>query len=340
MGMKEELIRITSEYFENTIDYLNLLNASKDYKNLMVKLVGQELDTKNGRNDIHLDNGKALGTFWAALCIDDLIRTRQFIRGINKAVNEKFNDKGSIHILYAGTGPFAALLLPIILRYSGQRIKYTLIEINPLTFDILKKVISELGLEDHDIRLLNEDATTYLITDDMPDIIISETMQNALAKEQQVPIFLNLMRQASFDSIFIPEKVEIFLGLKKAGISTVELKREHYHKEKKIFELSKESLFADHRPDCHSTEEITFPQKKTIITKERRKGYNQLVLLTEIQVFKDEKIRINESGLTTPLIIKDISDNLNNSFTIRSQYKICNEPKLEYDIVSHNKSYV
>ena len=75
-------------------------------------------------------------------------------------------------------------------------------------------------MKDYSIKLLNEDATKYQITEDTPDIIISETMQNALPKEQQVSIFLNLMRQVKFDSIFIPEKIELFIGLKKAGILT------------------------------------------------------------------------------------------------------------------------
>jgi predicted RNA methylase len=332
MEKQKELIRITSEYFEHTIHYLKLLNTSKEYKNFLNEIGGQELDTELGRNDIFLDDGKALGTLWAAMCIDDLIRTRQFIRGINNAIVEKMNDKASIHILYAGTGPFATLLLPIILRYPKEKIKYTLLEINPFTFEILQKVISALSLEDYDIQLLNEDATKYQMADDIPDIIISETMQNALAKEQQVPIFLNLMHQAKSDSIFIPEKVEIFLGLKKAGIASEELQKEHYHKEKKIFELSKETLFTDLQIENQSAEVITFPQKKTIISKEKLKGYNQLVLLTEIQVYKEEKIGINESGLTTALAIKDISDNIIDSMTVKTQYKVCTEPKLEYEI--------
>ena len=336
MDNQKELIRITSEYFENNINYLKLLNASEEYKNLLNKLCGQELDNENGRNDIQLNNGKALGTFWAAMCIDDLIRTRQFIRGINKAIKEKIKKKESIHILYAGTGPFATLILPLILRYSRHKIKYTLLEINPLTFEILKKVISALKLEDYNIKLVNEDASKYQITDNITDIIISETMQNALAKEQQVSIFLNLMRQVSLDSIFIPEKIEIFIGLKRAGISDDELQRKHFHKEKKVFEVSKEDLILTHQIGIQPEEEISFLKKETIITKEKLEGFNQVALITEIQVFKDEIIRINESGLTTPLIIQDISDNSKGSIRIKTQYKICNDPKLEYEIFHDN----
>ncbi|MQP52196.1 MULTISPECIES: hypothetical protein [unclassified Flavobacterium] len=332
MDKQTELIRVTSEYFEDNIDYLKLINASKEYKNLLNRISGQELDTENGRSDIFFDNGKALGALWAANCIDDIIRTRQFIRGINQAIIEKLNEKESIHVLYAGTGPFATLLLPIILRYPKRKIKYTLIEVNPLTFEILQTVISELCLEHYDIQMLNEDATKYQLTDEIPDIIISETMQNALAKEQQFSIFLNLMQQANLNSIFIPEKIEIFLGLKKLEISSEELQIKNFQKEKKIFELSKQSFFTDLKIENHSTKGAVFSQKETVISKEKLKECSQLVILTEIQVFKDEKIRINESGLTVPLIIKEISDNLKDSIIIKTRYKVSNEPKLEYEI--------
>lgn len=332
MDNKKELIRVTSEYFENSIDYHKLLKASKEYKNLLNKLCGQELDKVTGKDNIQVNNGMALGTLWAAMCIDDLIRTRKFIRGINKAIKEKINNKESIHILYAGTGPFATLLLPLILRYSKHKIRYTLLEINPITFKILQKVISELKLGAYSITLLNEDATKYKLTHGIPDIIISETMQSALAKEQQVSIFFNLMRQVNLDSIFIPKKIKIYLGLKTTESSSEKIQTQNYYKEKKVFEISKEDSICAHLIENQPHKEISFPKIKTIITKEKLEGFNQLALFTEIQVFKDEVIEINKSGLTTPLIIKDISNNSKDSITIKTQYKICNEPKLDYKI--------
>lgn len=79
---------------------------------------------------------------------------------------------------------------PLFLNTKKKTIKYTLLEVNPFTFKILQKVISKLGLEGYNIDLINDDATKFKIDPkNQPDIIISETMQNALAKEQQVPIF-------------------------------------------------------------------------------------------------------------------------------------------------------
>jgi predicted RNA methylase len=335
MNKQEELIRITSEFLDDHLDYYKLQNAAKEYKTLLNELSDQDFDNENGRNDIHFDNGKALGTLWAALCIDDIIRTRQFMRGVDKAIKEKLSNNASLHILYAGTGPFATLLLPFILRYTNKQIKYTLLEINPLSFNALQKVFSKLGLENKNIHLVNEDATKYQIVGQLPDIIISETMQNALAKEQQVPIYLNLMEQSKEDTLFIPEKIKISIGLKKEEISIEELEEKHYHKVEEVFELSNETLIYTRQTESKTTEEIVFPKVKTILQKESVIGFNQIVFITEIDVYKDVKIKINESGLTTPIIIENISDAFTNTITINTQYKIGLEPKLVYDITSN-----
>ena len=64
--------------------------------------------------------------------------------------------------------------------------------------------------------------------------------------------------------------------------------------------------------------------------------FNQLVIITEIQVYKNEKIVLNESGLTTPLFIQEIPENLKGSIIIDTQYQIASEPKLEYKITLHH----
>ncbi len=62
-------------------------------------------------------------------------------------------------------------------------------------------------------------------------------MQNTLAKEQQAPIFLNLIKQTKDDSIFIPEKIELHTGLKEAGISAEETLSLHFEKKNKYLTL-------------------------------------------------------------------------------------------------------
>lgn len=329
MNVKEKIVHITSEYLEDKIDFHNLSNASKAYGDILKNLCEEEMNVEEGRTDIHFENGKALGTFWAALCLDDLIRTRQFIRGIDKAIKDKTTRQEELHILYAGTGPFATLLLPLILRYSKEDIRYTFMEINPFSFELVQKVISKIGLENYDINFVQEDATQYRIDpNDRPDIIISETMQNGLVKEQQVPIFLNLMDQAKDDTIFIPENISLFIGLQKKGIPTEELLQEHYHKEKRVLEISKDALF----PLGKAPQDVSFDKLHTKISREQLKDFNRLLLLTEIQIYQDEKIEITESGLTTPMCMYDLPEDFEGTVLIETQYQMCSDPKLDFQL--------
>ena len=333
MDIQKELIRVTAEYFEDNIDYQKLATASKEYGQLLNELCGQNMAVEDGRSNIELDNGEALGTYWAALCLEDLWRTRQFIRGINEVIKEKRSAQKPIHLLYAGSGPFATLILPFLVRYSKQEIKYTLLEINPFSYQLVQNVLAKLGLDELDITFVNADTTQYKIDPtNKPDIIVSETMQNALAKEPQVPIFLNLMRQVKNDSIFIPEKIELYVGLKKSGIPNEELQAKHFHKEAKVVEVSKEAMFSAGHSEKRISYTLQFPKKQTIIENEKLNGFDCLVLITEIQVYKNEGIGINRSGLTTPIIMEPISSNLKGSITIDTQYKISSDPKLEYTI--------
>jgi len=333
MHIQKELVRVTSEYFKDTIDYQKLSNASKEYKTILHTVSGQNLDIEEGRNDIENQDGIALGTFWAGLCLDDMLRTRQFIRGIDRAIKDTLKGGAPIHILYAGTGPFATLILPIILRYSKKDISYTLLEINPFTFSVLKNVITALALEDYDITLVQDDATTYVIDPkNKPDIIISETMQSALAKEQQVPIFLNLMRQVSQDTVFIPEKIALHLALKKAGTSNGSFLREDCIDIENIFEVSKESMVDIYRSENQENKTEVFSKKRTTVKEIDSKTASYLLLNTHIQVYDDIKIDLNESGLTIPIILKEISNDVKSTMTIDTQYVISSEPKLAYQI--------
>ncbi|MFC4632618.1 hypothetical protein ACFO3O_01790 [Dokdonia ponticola] len=333
MHIQKELIQATSEYFEDTIDQLKLLEASKKYKAILHKISSQKIDTEEGRIDIENKNGKSLGTFWAGLCLDDILRTRQFIKGIDNAIKD-LKKRNTIHVLYAGTGPFATLILPIMLRYSNKNISYTLLEINPFTFNILENVITALELEDYDITLVKDDATRYVIDPkNKPDIIISETMQSALAKEQQVPIFLNLMRQVSQDTVFIPEKIALHLALKKAGTPDGRFLKQDYTDIEKIFEVSKASMFDSYLSEKQGDEIEVFSKKKTIIKEMDSKTASYLLLNTYIQVYDDVKIDVNESGLTTPLILRQIPNDIKSTITIDTQYVISSEPRLAYQII-------
>ncbi len=336
MNNREQLLQIASVYLDENLDYRQLTDATQSYKKLLETVSGTDLNTDTGRKHVSNTSGIAIGTYWAALCLDDFMRTRQFIRGIHVAIEEKLQQQqGTLHIMYAGTGPYATLLLPLIFKYPKERIRYTFMEINSFTYNILQTVLAGVGLEDYAIETVLTDACTYVIEDDnKPDIIISETMQNALANEHQVPIFFNLMHQAKADTIFIPEKIEIHLGLKQAGIEQLELTKAHYHKVKKILEVSKEAMFSLIQNPNALQGGQPFGEEQTTIELQDQQGYNELMLLTEIQVYKQERIEVKQSGLTLPKTMQHNLPIAVQTFTVNSRYKIGEKPTLEYEIAT------
>lgn len=333
--VKEELLRIASVYLEDVIDYKKLSQVTTDYKTLLHSLNNTDLNTREGRKHIYMGNGLAIGTYWAALCLDDIMRTRQFIRGAHKAIADKLvQNNNPIHVMYAGTGPFATLLLPLIFKYPKERISYTFMEINPISFDWLKSLIDAAGLSSYNINMLLTDASTYTIDkNQLPDIIVSETMQNALDKEQQVPIFLHLMKQAKPDTVFIPEKISIHIGLRQKGITETELESKHFTRLKKILEISKESMSDFIQKPEEWQDAQTFGEEQTVIEQEEQTGSNSVLLVTDIRVYDEEEIKISESGLTLPRSIFNLPNSLKRKLTINSWYQISNKPKLEYEIV-------
>ena len=108
---------------------------------------------------------------------------------------------------------------------------------------------------------------------------------------------------------------------------------ERYKKVDTVFEVSKEALHLVLQSKKTAPGEIIFPENSLTLEKHALKNYSQLVLLTEIKVFCNERINLNESGLTTPHIIDNIPENVTQSITVLSQYKISAEPKLDYQIV-------
>ncbi|WP_108868336.1 class I SAM-dependent methyltransferase [Aquimarina aquimarini] len=331
-----EIIEITSIFLENNDNTsLALASASKKYKKLLLQLSELDIDKEECNQHIHTTKGKALATIPAANCIDDFMRTKQFILGTYNAINSLLTQSNqNIHILYAGTGPFAALLLPSMLRFSKENIKYTLMDINSTSLHALKKILAKLELDKHTIELIHQNATKYQIPHSKSfDIIISETMQAGLAREPQVSIFLNLMRQSSQSTLFIPEKIEIFLGHKTTGIPIEEIKKEDYKKAVKIFEVSKEALNSYINTNTE-IENSSFDEVSSILKKSSIKNSDLLLLLTEINIFGNQTLRTQESGLTLPLIIDNISEKKQNDIIIKSSYKIDKQPRFEYQIVS------
>lgn len=327
---KNRVLELSTIFLDDQLNYGQLLSAARELNSLLQHISGGDFMSREMRKEVYKPNGKATTPFNAAMIVEDIVRTRQFMRGVYKAIGDKLSEgKESLHVLYAGTGPFATLLLPSLLRYPKEIIRYTFIEINPLTANLLRRVTDRLGLSEYSITVLECDASTMLLDPNtLPDVVLSETMQNLLAKEQQVSVFLNLMRQTPPETVFIPQSVEIYLGLMVNTATAEALSLSHFKKQSKVFELSRATL----QPYLADTQAVeTMGESHVELSAESQEGHESLLLLTEIGVYGTECILINQSGLTTPKIIKNIEGPKGN-IRFTSRYRISEKPGLEFEI--------
>jgi predicted nucleic acid-binding protein len=321
---------------DNT-DYWELRQALMDFKALVLELSEVDINSEEARKDIHFENGKALGMTWAALCIDELMRTKMFVKGLFKAIEHAQQQKArTLHVLYAGCGPFATLILPIMATYSAQEVQFTLLEINEVSASNAKQVIGKLGFSDYIKGIHIVDATQYVLDTDV-DIVLSETMQHGLVKEQQVPIVMNLMKQVTKETILVPEKVTVELGL--INYNTL-LRRTEETPETayctrigELFELSAEKIATYADIIEQKDKKIVFPKKTFVLPKEQINRFPQLSMLTEIQVFGNEKLVLNQCSLTMPVRLNSFSETEADDRHIEIGYKIDEVPGFDYVIL-------
>lgn len=332
--MKTELQQIAVNLCTNEQNFDVLTETIQRYEALVSSLSAFNEKDEKSRLNIDSENGMALGTNWAAMCLDDVLRTQAFISAIFKAVEQVRKKKdGVVHILYAGSGPYATLLLPVLASYSADKVQCTLIEINPESFKNVQVVISRLGLDKHVRAFILEDATKIKLQDDA-DILVSETMQHGLLREQQVPITMNLLKQLSKDTILIPESINVTLGLYNSNSFMNEFtegKEEKKHLET-IVEFSKERIENEYNALKMNNGCLYFPLKEISLNIEDMKNFQQLVLFTDIQIFNDVKLELRQSGLTTPIILENLDHLKTADRSIKIRYVVDSEPRMDYSI--------
>jgi hypothetical protein len=172
-----------------------------------------------------LAEGVAIGPRAAAHCITDYQRTVVFIRGVYAAINATITerqqraDRGPLHILYAGCGPFATLLMPLIGRFDPGVLDITLLDIHAESLTSVERLVSHFGLEFYDIATVNADACTYQHHRAL-HLIIAETMQKALEQEPQLAVTANLVPQLHTQGMFIPQQIQVQLCLANQALTT------------------------------------------------------------------------------------------------------------------------
>jgi hypothetical protein len=292
--MKEELKKITGILLDQNASFLQIRDACESLYNFFVTLSSFETPLDNSFMPTRY--GRALSPYVAALCIRDITRTRQTLRGVCRAIRDKLDQQRKpVKILYAGSGPFATLVFPLTSIFSPEEIQLQLLEIHPASVAVLHKVIKQLGIDDYIYNVETIDATSFEVPREFqPDMVVSETMNAALQWEPQVGIMAHLISQVPKETVMIPERITVDACLSTA----VQIEGTALKPLGTLLEFNSETA---RKINSNPALIPVMNEGITINIPEADRKFNLLILLTLIKVYKDIEIGYNESGLTVPI---------------------------------------
>jgi hypothetical protein len=313
-----DLKKITEVLLADELNYGAVRDACADLLQFFYRVAAfDETDTVNQK---HLQSaaGQAVSPEAAAVCIRDFMRTRIFMRGLKEAISTKLltNPQKTVTVLYAGTGPFATLLLPLVTVFSASQLQMLLLDINPASIGYLNSIINYFNLQHYVLQVAETDAVTYRIPEAwQPDILLSETMMPSLKTEPQVSIVANLAWQCP-QAILIPEMIEVSAVLYNSKMDD-EIRFIHLET---LLVFTKDTALK--MAAQQQTDAIVFPVTKLEIRQPPQPFFSRLALLTAIKVFNTHTLLLNESSLTIPQFVYNLHTIKNWPVVLNIQYHI------------------
>lgn len=316
------LRKITKDLLLPSHDYMTVREACFKLFSFFRDETAFDVHEIINQEHIRTSSGLAVSPYAAAFCILDIMRTKKFLQGIKEAIDTKLkeNPGSAVKVLYAGTGPFGTLLLPLTTIYEPSQLQLVLMDINPISIEHLQKVIQHLNIGSYITDVVQADALSYIIPQkDQPDILVSETMKPGLQKEPQVSIVANLLAQCNPGTILIPELVKVDACL--AGNLTRDPGA--------IIFLQTLFAFNDQaaKQVKENPEKIPLLNEGIVIEiKQAKENYTRLILSTSIKIFNDWRLDFNESGLTVRHGLMNMADISEFPARLLFRYKLKDEP--------------
>ena len=231
--------------------------------------------------------GKAVSPTTAAQCAEDVERTRVFLQGVHAAVSKRLAalpEDQSLSILYAGTGPFGLLLVPLLPFFDHSRLRVTLLDIHADSLQALQQVLDAFDAGKAVASIVQADACQWQ-ADSTYDLIISETMREGLIQEPQVSVFSHLVQFLAEDGELLPQRIELDLWLS-GGDNPMHLGP--------LFTLERQTATALQRGDLSCLQgSLPVPEYSSTLT--------DIKLTTYIQVYPGYVLLENQSQLNLPL---------------------------------------
>lgn len=283
-------------------------------------------------DDSLLNDGVAISPEAAAHCVNDTQRTVVFIRAAYAAITnakQRFAN-APIEVLYAGCGPFATLLLPLLANFRPGELVVHLLDIHQRSLDSVALLTRHFDLEGHRISYVKDDACHYQHSSNL-HVIIAETMQKSLEQEPQFAVTANLAPQLHARGIFIPQRIEVALCLAKLEAEKAALQRGdaldpnalqatgERHALDTVLCLTPEQAVTLKQQACQNSHgllelnpiHVTLPAITNLNTFDA-------VLFTRIQAFEQHRLLDYESEITLPLRCSEFTP-----LKAGEQYKVC-----------------
>jgi hypothetical protein len=343
------LVSIADAILDEASSQGQLRRALDEFTRLCTGISGIEPDRSfsSDAGDVLLDAGVAINPNAAAHCVSDYRRSVVFIRGVYAAIEaaRRRFAPAPLRILYAGCGPYATLLLPLLTRFTPGELTVHLLDIHPDSLQSVARLISRFGLAGHDIYTVQADACSYRHPCEL-HLIIAETMQKALEQEPQLAVTANLVPQLCPQGVFVPQAITVELCLARyqreletikhgvpmsPGGSSQPGARHHLATAVCLTPGQVGDLIASASRDQESgTTRLTLttvelPQLTDLASFD-------LVLFTRVQVFGDYALEDFDSELTLPLKCHD-TPGLSGGMRLQASYELGPYPRLRIDRV-------
>ncbi|HEX5221294.1 MAG TPA: class I SAM-dependent methyltransferase [Verrucomicrobiae bacterium] len=278
-------------------------------------------------------HGLALSPTMAGMCMDDFVRTIAFMRGAHAAITDLWKQSPGrpVQFLYAGCGPHAILVLPLMALLPPNEVSFTLVDIHPDSIQSAQATINALGLENSVAHFETVDATLYQINPNRPpDIILVETMQAALEAEPQVAIALHLIGQSP-PAVLLPEEVRVDLVLvnpsREFDQNGQALPERDRIQVGPLFVLNRETVKSWERDEAGP-----LPAARVRLPEPLEARYEPM-LFTSVRVYGSHVLKDYDSGLTCPRRPR-IEGQIRSGAVIEFRYELGSRPGLAGKVMS------
>ena len=302
-------------------------------------------------DDSLLQSGVAINPRAAAHCVQDYQRSVVFIRSVYAAIgtlNVRFAGT-PLEIVYAGCGPFATLLLPLLSKFSAGELNITLLDIHQQALDSVNLLVEHFGFSAHAVNTIKGDACLYEHPKKL-HLVIAETMQKALEQEPQFAVTANLGQQICPQGIFIPQRIDVNLSL-----ADLELEKELYKKQHAtnsivvknwasryfiatLCTLSADNAAAQSRAAQHNSHTNVLELQPTVVEIPELENISRLnaALFTQIIVYDCYRLGDYEAEITLPMRCHELEPLCaGERYTV--SYHLGAYPKFHFELQEYNE---